>query len=243
MTVLLTDTGSVFGHALALEYLNTGAHIFGISQRPNYQLNKFANYYHLTQDIKKFDELTEKFNNFLGHVKVFDLVILNADIQPEKNEIKKTPVAKITNALQVNVLANKVIIDSLLMNTSAIHQIVAISSDASVSRARRWNTYALSKTALNTLIKLYAREVPETHFSALDPGMTEREVYVSDSGLPDNSKHPVSKRLKGVNNKGNIPDPIYAANYMVEAMGIALQEESGSYKDVREMFFSPELSH
>ena len=39
-----------------------------------------------------------------------------------------------------------------------------------------------------------------------------------------------------------MPDPVYAANYMVEAMGIILQEESGTYRDVRDLLFSPELS-
>ena len=46
----------------------------------------------------------------------------------------------------------------------------------------------------------------------------------------------------GISKKTNIPDPIYAANYMVEAMGIILQEESGVYKDVRDLFFSREVS-
>jgi len=242
MKVLITDTGSVFGHALAMEYLNTGAHVYGISPRSNDQLNKYVNYKHLNQDIKKFDELDIKLNAFLGHVNVFDLVILNADTMPEKLEIMKTPLEKIIEAMNVNVLANKVIIDVLLGCSSAIYQVVAISSGALISSARGWNAYAISKSALNTLMRLYAQEVPETHFSAIDPGMTDRAIDKSDYRKGNKKMHPVSRKLKGVHKKGNIPDPIYAANYMIEAMGIVLQEESGTYRDVRDLFFSPELS-
>lgn len=242
MKVLITDTGSVFGHALALEYLNTGARVYGISQRSNDQLDKYVNYNHLTHDIEKLDQLVIKLNDFLGQVKIFDLVVLNADAVSVKQEIRKTTTDQILDAININVLVNKVIIDVLLDNAYAIYQIVAISSGALISSARGWNAYAVSKSALNTLMRLYAREVPETHFSALDPGMTGRADDESEPGLSPKKEHPVSKNLKEVNKKGNIPDPVYAANYMVEAMGIILQEESGTYRDVRDLFFSPELS-
>ncbi len=242
MKVLITDTGSVFGHALAMEYLNSGAHVYGISPRSNDQLNKYVNYNHLTHDIEKINQLNNKLNTFLDQVKVFDLVVLNADAVSVKQEIRKTTTDQITDAININVLANKIIIDVLLDNAYAIYQIVAISSGALISSARGWNAYAVSKSALNTLMRLYAREVPETHFSALDPGMTGRADDESEPGLSPKKEHPVSKNLKEVNKKGNIPDPVYAANYMVEAMGIILQEESGTYRDVRDLFFSPELS-
>jgi benzil reductase ((S)-benzoin forming) len=242
MKVLITDTGSVFGHGLALEYLNTGAHVYGISKSHNTQLKKFLNYHHLKQDIEIVDELAKNLSIFLGRGKIFDLVVLNADTIPAKQEIKKTTVDQINDAMNVNVLANKVIIDLLLKKFSLIYQVVAISSGALASSARGWNAYAISKSALNTLMRLYAREVPETHFSAIDPGMTSGEDDESKSSPGNKKKHPVSEKLKEVQKKTNIPDPVYAANYMIEAMGTILQEESGVYKDVRDLFFSREVS-
>jgi len=242
MNVLITDTGSVFGHALALEYLNTGADVYGISKRSNDQLSKYVNYYHLLQDIEIIDGLDMRLSDFLGYGKTFDLAILNADAEPVKQEIRKTTTGQIINAININVLVNKIIIDVLLEKASAIYQVVAISSGALKSSARGWNAYAISKSALNTLMRLYAREVPGTHFSALDPGMTDRADDKSKQGLYPEKEHPVAKNLKEVDKKGNIPDPVYAANYMVEAMGIILQEESGTYRDVRDLFFSRELT-
>ncbi|MFO7924519.1 MAG: SDR family NAD(P)-dependent oxidoreductase [Bacteroidales bacterium] len=243
MTILLTDTGSVFGHALAMEYLNTGSQVYGISKRHNDQLEKYVNYNHLKHDVQKIDNLDKKLKDFLGHVKIFDLVVLNADTFPVKQEIRNTTVNQIIDAMNINVLANKIIINALLDSTSEIYQVVAISTEVLVSSARGWNAYAISKSALNTLMRLYAREIPQTHFSAIDPGMTD-DTTTGESFIPgNNKKYKVSGKIRGVQNKGNIPDPIYAANYMVEAMGIVLQEKSGSYKDVREMLFSTELSH
>ncbi len=242
MNVLITDTGSVFGHALALEYLNTGANVFGISKSPNDQLSKYVNYNHLKHDVEIIDQLDTKLSDFMGHGKTFDLSVLNADAVPVKQEIRKTTTDQIIDAININVLVNKVIIDVLLEKASVIYQVVAISSGALISSARGWNAYAISKSALNTLMRLYAREVPETHFSALDPGMTDRAGDKSEPGYSPKKEHPVSDKLKEVNKKGNIPDPVYAANYMVEAMGIILQEESGTYRDVRDLFFSRELT-
>ncbi len=241
MNVLITDTGSVFGHALAMEYLNTGAQVFGISKRPNDQLNKYVNYDHLKHDVEKIDDLDKKLRDFLSHVKIFDLVVLNADTIPVKQEIRNITVNQIIDAMNINVLVNKIIIDVLMDSTSEIYQVVAISTGALASSARGWNAYAISKSALNTLMRLYARDFPQTHFSAIDPGMTD-DANTRESFIPgNNKKYKVSGRIKGVQNKGNIPDPVYAANYMIEAMGIVLQEESGAYRDVRDLFFSPQL--
>ncbi len=242
MKVLITDTSSVFGHGLALEYLNTEAHVYGMSKNPNEQLKKFINYQHLIQDIENVNELAENISIFLGRGKIFDIVVLNADIMPVKQEIRNVTTDQIINAINVNVIANKVIIDVLLNNFSEIYQVVAISSSVLASSKRGWNAYAMSKSALNTLMRLYAREVSETHFSAIDPGMTSGENAENKSNPVNKDKHPVSEKLKGVHKKTNIPDPVYAANYMIEAMGTILQEESGIYKDVRDLFFSGEVS-
>ena len=65
--------------------------------------------------------------------------------------------------MQINVWANKLIIDTLLANINNVKQIVGISSGASQSGARSWNGYALSKAALNMLISIYSAEVSNTH--------------------------------------------------------------------------------
>jgi benzil reductase ((S)-benzoin forming) len=242
MNVLITDTNSGFGHALAVEFLNTGATVYGISRRPNSRLNNFPDYYHLTQDLMKLDELENNITNFLGNLKILDLVILNAGMLPEFKDIRKTPIENITSMLNMNLLANKLIIDIVLERLSAVYQIVAISSGTAINGDRGWNGYAISKAALNTLVKLYAGEIPNTHFSAIEPGIIDAETDEEIFRLVNNGNKGASGNLE-INKNGKITNPKYAANYMVEAMGIILQEESGTYSEVRDILLAPELGY
>jgi len=243
MKILITDTGSGFGHALAMEFLENGASVYGISRRSNSYLKKYKHYHHLTHDLINHQELNVQLKNFLARVKTLDLVILNAGILFGINDIRKTSIEDIVTVMNVNLLANKVIIDTLLETVSHVYQIVAISSGSAIKGSRGWNAFALSKAALNTLIKLYAREIPETHFSALEPGIVDTDLHETTRRLTEEDIYPVARELKrnGMNSNGNLSDQNYAANYLVEAMGIILQEESGTYRDVRDILLTPEL--
>ena len=242
MNVLITDTNSGFGHALAMEFLNTGASVYGISRRPNNRLIDFPDYYHLTQDLMKLDELKNNIINFLGNLETLDLVILNAGMLPEFKDIRKTPIENITSMLNLNLLANKLIVDIILEQVPDVYQIVAISSGSAINGDRGWNGYAISKAALNTLIKLYAGEIPDTHFSAIEPGIIDAETDEEIYSLLNKGHKGVNGQLE-INKNGKITNPKYAANYMVEAMGIILQEESGTYSEVRDILLAPELGY
>jgi benzil reductase ((S)-benzoin forming) len=238
MNVLITNTSSGFGQALAMEFLKSGASVYGISRQYNYELNTFGDYHHLTQDLMKLDELKDKLNPFLGSVSTLDLVILNAGILPGMNDIRKTTIEKIMTVMSVNLLANKLIMDTLFEKIPAIYQVVAISSGTAVNGKRGWNAFALSKAALNTLMKLYAGEIPDTHFSAIEPGVIDADPAEDYLLMADDTSHEVRDINGSYNNK---IEPEYAANYLVEAMGLVLQEESGVYREAKDLLLAPEL--
>jgi benzil reductase ((S)-benzoin forming) len=240
MNVLITDTGSRFGQALAFEFLKTGAVVYGISQAANDRLISYVDYHDLNCDLSELDLFESRFNTFLEGVLTIDLVILNAGIIPELNDIKNTSIEEINYVMNVNVLANKLIIDTLIEQVPLVYQVVALSSGTAVSGAPGWNAYALSKAALNTLMKLYAHEIPEIHFSAIEPGYIDGEPdEVFSRLLKEGEKH--ISGLYGINRYGHLTNPEYAANCLVEAMGIMLQEESGSFKPISEILLAPEL--
>jgi benzil reductase ((S)-benzoin forming) len=240
MNVLITDTGSRFGHALSLEFLKTGAVVYGIGSRSNDRLTNYVDYHPLICDLSDIEDFKPRFKNFLDGVSTLDLVILNAGNIPEFNDIRNTSIEKIRDVMEVNVLASKVIIDTLLEQIPAVYQVVALSSGTAVKRDRGWNAYALSRAALNTLMKLYAYEVPEIHFSAIEPGFIDGDPDEIYSRLVMEGDTPING-LYGINKNGQLTNPEYAANCLVEAMGIMLQEESGSYKAVSEILLAPEL--
>lgn len=225
MNILITDTGSGLGHSLALEFLRNGASVYGISSKFNGKLKRYKHYYHLTHDLKIHKGLSYKLKNFLSNTQTVDIAILNAGFLAGINDIRKTSLEEIIRLMNVNLLANKVIIDTLLESVSSVYQIVAISSRAAIDGSKGLNAFAISKAALNTLIKLYAQEIPETHFSALEPGINDADLHES---YDKKSNYKIS-------------DHKYAANCMVEAMGIILQEKSGVYSDVRDILLVPEL--
>ena len=235
MNVLITGTSSGLGFGLATYYLDNGHHVFGISRKVNNELKNRKNFTLLTQDISHFREVQINLVSFLKDVQTLDLVILNAGILSEIKDLQDTSLDEIKKAMDVNVWANKILIETLFEQVDKIDQVVAISSGASVSGARGWNAYSLSKATLNMLINLYAKEYTATHFCALAPGLidTKMQDYIYD--LPDKDEYPVVKRLKQAKGTEQMPPPEKAAKIVARGIETAKKSESGSFLDVRKL--------
>ena len=53
--------------------------------------------------------------------------------------------------------------------------------------------------------------------------------------LPVEKTYPVIERLKEMRDNGEMPDPDSAAKYLIKAMTILKQYESGAFVDVRDI--------
>ena len=82
-------------------------------------------------------------------------------------------VDEMKRVMEINVWANKTVLDWLHNSAVRVDQVVMISSGAAVLGNRGWGGYALSKAALNMLARLYAHEFPQTHLCALAPGIID----------------------------------------------------------------------
>ena len=91
-------------------------------------------------------------------------------------------------------------------NDRTIDQVIAISSGASQSGSRGWNGYSLSKAALNMLVKLYAGERPETHFTSLAPGLIDTAMQDYLTNLPEDSRYAPLEVLKAAKGTPKMPD-------------------------------------
>jgi NAD(P)-dependent dehydrogenase (short-subunit alcohol dehydrogenase family) len=235
MNVFITGTSSGLGFALAKYYVDSGHLVYGISRKMNEELNNYSNFHFLVQDITRFSELETNLFSFLKDVQVFDLVILNAGVLNEIKDLKDTSLHEIMKVMDVNVWANKILIEALFREVSKIRQVVAVSSGAAVSGARGWNAYSLSKATLNMLINLYAKEYPGTHFCALAPGLVDTGMQDYIFSLEDDEKFPIVKRLKEAKGTGKMPKPDEAARSFARAVKLAKNYESGIFLDVRKM--------
>jgi benzil reductase ((S)-benzoin forming) len=235
MNILITGTSSGLGFGLAEYYLKNDHNVFGISRKQNQELNKYSNFNFLSQDISHFIELKPKVAAFLEKEKKLDLVILNAGILNEIKDLYFTSLDEINKVMDVNVWANKVLIDLLFRRLDEIDQIVAISSGASVSGSRGWNAYALSKATLNMLINLYSKEFTQTHFCALAPGLIDTQMQDYIFNLPEEKIYPTVKKLKKAKENNQMPDVDEAAGIVSNAIKKVKKYDSGSFLDVRDI--------
>jgi benzil reductase ((S)-benzoin forming) len=233
MNILITGTNSGLGYGLARYFLDLGNIVYGISRKQNEELKSYENFKFLFQDISRFSEIETNVGSFLGGLRKLDMVILNAGVLKEIKDLKDTSLEEIHEVMDINVWANKVLIDILFRQVDEIGQVVGISSGASVSGSRGWNAYALSKATLNMLILLYAQEHPGTHFCSLAPGLIKSKMQSYIYEFPENEHYPVVDRLKQEWEKGQMPEPMEAAETVAKAIIKARDYKSGAYLDAR----------
>ncbi len=235
MKVLITGTSSGIGAGLAHYYLANDCEVYGISRKTNTSLAKNSNFKFLDQDLSKFEELEKNIPAFLSDLQSIDLVVLNAGVLSEIKDMKNTTLEEINQVMNINVWANKVLIDVLFKHVNEIKQLVAISSGAAVNGSRGWNAYSLSKASLNMLINLYSKELTNSHLSALAPGLVDTNMQEYLCNFLDDETFPTIKKLKNARGTEHMPNSEQAAQMLAEAMEKLKSYESGSFVDIRKM--------
>ncbi|WP_457599148.1 SDR family NAD(P)-dependent oxidoreductase [Hydrogenimonas sp.] len=228
--IVLTGVGSGIGRALADTYLEKGATVYGISRRPKPPIDH-PNFHYLSLDLRAIETIEADLRAFLSPLPSIDMAILNAGILGKIEEMGQTPLYEIEEVMTVNVWANKAIIDALASLQIPVRQIVGISSGAAVNASKGWGSYSLSKSALNMLLRLYSREMVDTHFTALAPGVIDTPMVQQITEEVDPVRYPSAQRLKN----GPIMDPKEAAGRLIEAFEKVKAYESGSFLDIRTM--------
>jgi len=235
MNILISGCSKGLGYGLSRFYLERGHKVYGISRSGNSELEDYPDFSHLEQDLSDFESVRKSIPDFLAGIRKLDLLILNAGILNDIKDMKDTGLDEIRHVMDVNVWANKVLIDILFSELDELKQLVAISSGAAVSGSRGWNAYALSKATLNMLIDLYSRENEKTHFIAMAPGLIDSGMQDYISGLPEEIDYPLVKKLKKAKGTEQMPPPARAADIVADAIEKAVNYESGSFVDVRQL--------
>ena len=228
MKLFITGIGSGLGKALVLEALNRGYEVYALSRRLPEELKDKIEF--VPADLRDLEKISPKVMELLSNVNELDLVILNAGILGEFGDMHDIPLRKFQEVMEVNLWANKVIIDTFIDMGVMVKQIIGISSGASVNCNRGWNAYSISKAALNCLLKLYAREMENTHIIALAPGLVLTPM-LEDVMKQDTNRYPSVKRI--IESPKRTPEE--TAKLIFEILPKLRDYESGSYVDVRKM--------
>jgi NAD(P)-dependent dehydrogenase (short-subunit alcohol dehydrogenase family) len=234
-TVLLTGVSSGIGLGLLRACLAQGDQVFGLGRRPPPDAAGLPNLRFTSCDLADASAIPAALDALLLGVHRVDLVILNAGILTPIADMAETSLETLKGAMDVNLWANKVLLDALFASGKEAGQVVAISSGAAVSGARGWNGYALSKAALNMLVRLYAAERPETHFSALAPGLVDTAMQEAMRKRPVDPRFPTVERLKQAQGTADMPGPEAAAPRLLAAMERLRSLKSGDFHDLRSL--------
>lgn len=227
--ILITGISSGLGEALAEAYLENGDTVYAIGRTISGKLDHYPHFFFFPYDLSETFMLQSTVKEFLQN-RAFDLVVLNAGVLGEIEALSQTDLMDAKEVMEINVWANKELIDAL-QAYAQVKQIVGISSGAAVNGSKGWGAYSLSKAALNMLLKVYAKELPDIHFTALAPGVIRTPMVEHIIKKVDDRQFPSAKRLK----EGHIQTPQEAAKNLMAVFPQLLTYESGSFIDVRTM--------
>lgn len=234
MNALITGNSSGLGLGLTEVLLRRDAIVWGLSRR-GCPLSDNEGLHDRRFDLSNLNTLPEALERLLADCMRLDLVVLNAGILGKIHDISETDVHDLEHMMRINVWSNKVLLDWLIERGVPVDQVIAISSGAAVNMSYGWGGYSLSKSLLNDLIRLYAHEMPDTHLTALAPGLvdTAMQDYLCDE--VDSERFPSVQKLKDARGTDDMPDPKEAAERILGVIDTLREGESGRFVDIRSM--------
>ncbi len=234
-TVFITGNSSGLGRALSERALELGWSVYGLSRRGCYGLS--GDLHDIQCDLAEHSKITPALETMLLNVKHIDCVFLNAGVLGEIRELSQTPVESITKVMDVNVWANKIILDWLFNNDVHVEQTVAISSGVAVNPYRGWGAYSLSKGLFKELIQLYAMDFPETHFVSLVPGLvdTAMQAYLRDESIVSVEDFPSVQKFRDARGTDKMQTPTDVAELILKLVPKLRDFTSGSFVDIRKL--------
>ena len=235
-SVFITGVSSGIGLSLAREYLNRGISVYGVSRRDPAELGESLgeDFHFASVDLTNAAKAPQVIRGLLDGVEMIEAAILNAGVLGEIKDMKDVTLDELRHTMEINVWANKTVIDTLIDMPTTIQQIVTISSGAAVNGNRGWNGYAISKAALNMLTALYARECDSTHFSAIAPGLVDTAMQEHLCGLPGDARFASIDVLKSKRGTEEMPTADELAPRLVDFLKLIKgTTPSGEFVDIR----------
>lgn len=187
MNILITGASSGLGYALAQQFIGQGHQVYSLSRtKPDLNIKWHS------ADFQDLINLKNATKSLLDGVNI-DLAILNTGQLGELKPTLNLNITDFTDIFNVNVFANKIIIDYIIENQPQTKNIIGISTGASLKAYYGWSLYCTSKAAFKQLISTYAEENPKIHFISLAPGivktpMQEYIKQVDPNNIPSVSK-------------------------------------------------------
>lgn len=233
-TILVTGISSGIGRGLAQFYSDQGWHVLGLSRRSPEAADHGARFGFVHCDLAQSETVDPQMGQLLEQCGRIDVVVLNAGALGQFGDLIEVDLDDMRHTFQVNVWANKLVLDAIFGRGISVGQVVGISSGASINGNRGWSGYAISKAALNMLIKLYSREQTATHFCALSPGLVDTDMLDQLCKRSADQRYPSLEVVRSKRNTPEMPTPRQIASRLAQVFHqLPDLVESGEYADIR----------
>ncbi|ANS41502.1 SDR family NAD(P)-dependent oxidoreductase [Serratia inhibens] len=240
--IFITGVSRGIGKELALYHLENGDHVYGVSRFLGDDFSTYTNFHHLGLDLSETDLIPKYLNNFFesNPCTEFSRVYLNAGLIDDIYFLNELNIEKFNYILSVNLAAYKQVLDFFINHKVIdISEVVVSSSIAGVRARAGMSAYAVSKAALNMLMKIYALENPSIFIVVA--GLCIFDSAVSQVVTPGNTNLKRFKELQNLANRLNTPkymvsakersmDLIFVLDHLVE-LGVS----SGDFFEIREI--------
>lgn len=234
--VLLTGVHTGLGLALARACLDRGALVWGVSRRAPDALTGRPGWTFRSIDLADHSAIRPGVEALVAGADGLDLAILNAGIFGEIGELAHRSIDDLRAVMDVNVWANKVLLDTLFAIGRGPAQVVGISSGAARNGSGGWGPYSISKAALNLLLRTYGSERPGTHFAAVAPGIVDTPMTraIRDDRV-DDPRFAANRKVRRAFEEGSIRRPSAAAVALLDRLDEFREHPSGAFLDVRQL--------
>ncbi|AEV33107.1 SDR family NAD(P)-dependent oxidoreductase [Owenweeksia hongkongensis] len=212
----ITGTSSGIGYQLAMQALEDGHKVVGISRR---HVINHPNYRHLTYNLNNYDEY--KLINFNINKEAEKLVLVNnagwlGDVKPAG----QVSPASIERAYQINLIAPSILCKLFIEQTEKLEAekvIVNISSGAASYPVSGWSTYCASKAGINLFTQVLREDYPNIHSFAIAPGIVDTDMQGEIRRL-DTEDFPDKQRFVDYKDKGELSSPIDVASKLLKVI-------------------------
>ena len=179
--VVITGASSGLGECLCKSF-SENYNVINISRTIS------ASEYNIITNLNDLSGLKQKLEmNKVKH----DLCILNAGTMGSIGSACQISDEEFLEALKINVLANKIIIDWSILN--GCKYFIGISSGAATKNYDGWLNYCVTKSAFRSMLLQYQKDLPKLNFKLISPGILStdmnKKIKAIDVALyPDMSK-------------------------------------------------------
>ena|SRR6185295_179212 len=184
---LITGATRGIGRAVALAYAREGAHVIlagrtvGALEEVDDEIREIGGGATLlTLDLKRQDKIDALGPTIYRRWQKLDILVGNAGILGPLSPLGHVPAETWDEVLQVNLTANWRLIRTLdpLLRASDAGRAIFVSSGVAARPRAYWGPYAVSKAALEALVRTYADEVANTpvRVNLVNPGPTRTKL-------------------------------------------------------------------